>query len=310
MSNFTSYQHGAEEAQLQPQHITQTIRHNPETTRVVVREGVQSVETAGQDKARSSEAGPFHGTEGIFSTARNANGTPVMVIGDDTLLEYQGVQATAKTLAMAGVISRNPDGTYAESQSSLGNPETEESPEEATGSGDVPIHPVNMAEIHEAVTGLDEGVVHGILSIGIGVASGKLDAGKLEDHWARATGQRGEDSKLGRLQAIFQFQADRATMKAGIAQEDLGNFYEWAKANHRDQLADAIQKQVHQASSAGYATLAAKYMSSSAPSVEALKAAGLQVRKSSHRHGQVEVFIPRAGAGWMSPSAAARAGFL
>lgn len=95
-----------------------------------------------------------------------------------------------------------------------------------------------------------------------------------------------------------------------LSADDLGTFYEWAKQNHRGQLADAIGKQVHNSDISGYRALAARYLATVPPSAAALKAAGVPVRRSSHKAGAVEVYIPGAGNGWMTPQAAARAGFL
>ena len=113
------------------------------------------------------------------------------------------------------------------------------------------------------------------------------------------------------MMQILQHQADQAlTTKGGISADDLGTFYEWAKVNHREQLADAIGKQVHAADISGYRTLAARYLATVPPSAAALQAAGVPVRRSSHKAGAVEVFISGAGNGWMSPTAASRAGLL
>jgi hypothetical protein len=71
-------------------------------------------------------------------------------------------------------------------------------------------------------------------------------------------------------------------------------------------LAHAVRQQMTTANMAGYKALAQRYMASVPPSVEALQAAGLQVRKSLQ--GGFEVQVP--GKGWTSPAAAAKAGWL
>jgi hypothetical protein len=308
MSNLQQYQSQQHADVDIPAGPAVRIIQNPSTVSVETIDGVDTIKTKGQEFARSSEASPFHGTDSIFATARNQNGTPAMAIGDATLLEYQGMQMTAKSLAALGVISRSPDGSYSDKPTAAAGHEAgEEQQDEDTVSEDhVEIHPDNMTEIHEAMAGVSESAVHGLLAIGIGVATGKLEGAALEQRWTQATGQHGEDSKLARMQTIFQHQADRAAQKVGIGAQDLDAFYAWGREGHRDQLADAVTKLVHQADASGFRALAQRYLTTNAPSVEALKAAGLEVRKGAD--GQPLVFS-KAG-GWITLKAAARAGLL
>ena len=87
-----------------------------------------------------------------------------------------------------------------------------------------------------------------------------------------------------------------------MAQADLQGFYQWARENHRGELQQAVQRQMQQADVSGYKPLADRWMAATAPSVAALKAAGVPVR--THTAGS-EVFLRGQ---WMSPGAAAKAG--
>lgn len=103
---------------------------------------------------------------------------------------------------------------------------------------------------------------------------------------------------------MFQHHADRAT---GIDASDLPEFWQWAKANHKGQLQDALSKQMHGRDLSGYKTLAQRYMAETPPTEQALKDAGMPVRKHFSKSTGIEVFV--AGS-WMTPGAAARAGLV
>lgn len=303
--NLQQYQAMPAEAQLQAQHVTPTIRDNPGTTRVVVRDGVQSTEAMSSgDTARSGEASPFHGVEGLFGTARNANGTPVMTIGDDTLLTLpDGMQASAKMLAAAGVITRNPDGTY--SEAAQGNPEPE-----ARGEDVFDMHPDNVAAINAALGGIEGTNATALSAAFIGEATGRLGQGALARKFGELTGLQGEEAQQ-RLSVVTGIMSGEAAhhlaTRFGVDKGDHEAFFDWARANRREALADAIGKQIHGRDLSGYRKLAQEWMATTPPGVEALKAAGIPVRRSSHKAGAVEIYVRGS---WMSPEGAARAGLL
>ncbi len=100
----------------------------------------------------------------------------------------------------------------------------------------------------------------------------------------------------------YQEQANEALrLRSGIGASDLPAFYAWA-ANAQGALQEAFQKQVRQHDVSGYKAIAARWMSTVPPSVEAFKRAGIPVRTQGL--GQ-EVFLRGQ---WMSPGAAAKAG--
>ncbi len=101
--------------------------------------------------------------------------------------------------------------------------------------------------------------------------------------------------------SAYQAHADQAT---GIGAADLPAFWAWARQNKPGALQEAMQLQMHVQSVKGYQSLAKQWTSTIAPSVAALKAAGIPVRTQG---SGVECF---AGGSWMTPGAAARAGLL
>ena len=50
----------------------------------------------------------------VLKSARSQHGSPVEVITDDTVVSINGVTATARSAARAGLLTKNPDGSYAE----------------------------------------------------------------------------------------------------------------------------------------------------------------------------------------------------
>lgn len=83
---------------------------------------------------------------------------------------------------------------------------------------------------------------------------------------------------------MFQHHADRAT---GIDASDLPEFWQWAKANHKGQLQDALSKQMHGRDLSGYKTLAQRYMAETPPTEQALmgcRHARAQALQQEHWH--------------------------
>lgn len=301
------------EAQLQPIHEHSPARANVGTVHTVtVRDGVIA-EQVNQttEKARSSEASPFFGTEGIFSTARNKNGSPAMSIGDDTLLTMpDGTQATAKTLASIGAITRNPDGSYSEKAAGETGGEDEAPPSEEDFVK-IPEEVMNDV-VNAALDPLPQEMLNGFAAAGVAAAVGKGDLAGLVSKFAKEAGGSFEDAqaRVEALAHVYKVQTMKALAKHGIDKAEAEKFFDWARANKQGQMAEAISYQLHEHNVSRWAPLARQYMSQVAPSVGALKAAGIPTRASHHKAGEVECFVAKAGAGWMSIKAAARAGYL
>lgn len=250
---------------------------------------------------------PGSGQTVIFGTARNLNGTPVMSISDDTLLEYQGMQTTAKTLASIGVITRNPDGTYGEA---TGQPE--ETPEAFDGDLD-PIAPRDMDRVNDALDPLPQEALDGFAAVATGVAAGKLDPSAMATKFAQAAGAPLEEAqaRVDAVAAVYRAQTDRALRKQGIGAEDADAFFQWCRVHKAGAMQEAVSRQLHAHDVSKWAPLARQWMAQTVPSEAALKAAGVPTRKSAHGATGVgsgtEVFIRGS---WMSAGAAARAGLL
>jgi hypothetical protein len=308
MSNFQSYQAMPDEARIEAPHVHQPARIIEGARTVTMVDGAVASEGQHQhEAARSSEASPFHGSGTIFSTARNKNGTPAMAIADDTLLTLpDGMQCTAKSAAAIGAITRNADGSYSEQPQAA---QEEETPDTADIS---PIPAEVMDVVNAALEPLPQEQLDGFAGVGVGVAVGKLDPSAMVTQFAKLAGVSLEDAgqRVQAVAAVYEQQTKSAIAKHGIGAADAEAFFDWCRTHKTAAMQEAIGYQLHAHDVSRWAPLARQWMAKTAPSEASLKAAGLATRKSSHRPGAVEVFIQKAGAGWMDVRAAARAGYL
>jgi hypothetical protein len=107
------------------------------------------------------------------------------------------------------------------------------------------------------------------------------------------------------MQAAYQAQADKALMtRSGMSESELPAFYAWAKATHRGELQQAVQRQLHSHDVSGYRALAERWFAATPPSIKAIEAAGLPVRNLGQK---AEVFVSGR---WMTPAAAAKVRLL
>jgi hypothetical protein len=103
------------------------------------------------------------------------------------------------------------------------------------------------------------------------------------------------------MRGAYQAQADQALMsRSGMGESDLPAFYEWAKANHRGELQQAVQRQLQSHDVSGYRALADRWFAATPPSIKAIESAGFPVRNLGQ---SAEVFIVGQ---WMTPAAAAK----
>ncbi|CAM5796330.1 hypothetical protein [Rhizobacter fulvus] len=264
-------------------------------------DGVVTETTRGQDRGNTGELHPYHGTDSLLASARHPLGLPLYQIEATTLLEVNGVQAPVSFWVKEGVLQKNQDGSFTEAAS------RPMAAAQADTSGFHPIADHQMAIVNAALGDVDQGNLDGLASVAMGVAVGRLDASALSHKFSQVSGHDGEQGsgRLESIRAVYQQQADSAiTSRYGIAAEDRGAFYSWAKQNMQGQLQEAVMKQMHYADVTGYKAIAARWLSVTPPSDAALKAAGHPVRMQG---GQREVFV--AGQ-WMRPEAAARMSML
>jgi hypothetical protein len=212
-----------------------------------------------------------------------------------------GTQAPVSFFVTEGLLQKNADGTYAAA---------ENKPQEITAADTkdhLPMGDATMAAVNAALAEVPQGNLDSLIASGAGVVTGRIDAASLAQRFGQVSGLGADESqaRVGTIMAAFQSQADEAlTTRGGIAPRDLPAFYAWAKANRQGQLQETVQRQMLTHDISGYRAMAAEWLSATPPSINAMKAAGLPVR----RQGQgSEVFVRGS---WMTPGAAAKAGLI
>ena len=252
------------------------------------------------DSGNAGQLNPYHGTDSVLATARNANGSPVTEINGTTLVTVKGTEAPVSFWVNEGYLQKGADGEY-----TSGTPNA--APEAASTADVLPLDAASMAAVNDALATVEQANLDSLIGVGSGVASGRLDEKALAFKFGQASGLDATEShaRLTTIKANFQAQADSAlTQRAGIGASDLPQFYAWAKANQREQLQEAVLKQLHGHDVSGYQALAAQWLSATPPSEAALKAGGIATRKQGTG---MEVFVRGQ---WMSPGAAAKAGLI
>ena len=242
-------------------------------------------------------------TEGWQATARSTTGRAISQadITADTLISFDGMQAKASFWVSEGRLNKAADGSYTEGSGPV------EAPAEIQG--DIsPIPDQIMAGVNAALEPLPQSSLEMITAHGISVALGRSDDASLVSKFAKASGIELADSheRLTAVKAVYQAQADNAIRsRSGISAADAPEFWQWARENHAGQLQDAIGKQMYAADVSGYTALANRWVSSTAPSLDALTAGGIPTRKDGSG-----VLQCRVKGQWMTPAAAARAGLV
>jgi hypothetical protein len=244
----------------------------------------------------SGQINPAYGTDSWKATARTQTGRAVSEINPDTLVEFDGVMAKVSFCVSEGRLNKVADGTYVEGAAPA--------PEQQVVEGDhSPIDAGSMDIINGALGPLPDSSLEMVTAQAIGVVLGRLDPDSLANKFSQASGLDLADSKsrVTAISAIYQANADNAlATRSGIGAADKAAFWEWAKANHGGQLQDAVNKQLRSHDVSGYKALADQWLSATAPSLAACKAAGIPVRGN-------EIYLKGS---WMKPLSASRAGLI
>jgi hypothetical protein len=275
------------------------------TTRVIIRNGVSTVEQTTSRGITGAELNPHHGDGSVFETARSKHSIGLQEITDETLLTINGVQATAKFFKAEGYIHQTADGKWVE-----GSGQAEAAPEaapEADTSNDLSM-PGEVAEaVDRALDGVADSNIDPLVATGIAVATGQADLAILARkmvQWSGATPQEAA-TRIATMQQAYQMQADSAiTSRTPVSAADLPHLYAWAKQAAPAELRCAVQSQIHSNDFSGYRALAERYLASNPPSLNAVRAAGIEVRTE----GKVpEVFLEGR---WITLPTAARLGMI
>ncbi|NMM09968.1 MAG: hypothetical protein HHJ16_06820 [Polaromonas sp.] len=298
MSNFQSYSAYVPEEEIFQTHGPQ-IREEMPVHRVT---SAGNIITESSDTISRGNSG-HESSEGWEATARSTAGRAISAadINPDTLISFDGMQAKASFWVSEGRLTKGADGTYVAGSGPVEAPQNIQ--------GDISYIPDAVMEgVNAALEPLPQESLEMITAQGIGVALGRLDDASLTRKFSQASGLELADSqqRLTAIKAVYQQQADSAIQsRSGIGAADAPEFWAWAKANHQGQLQDAINKQLRSADVGGYKALADNWLSSTPPSLNALRAGGVPVRTNGSGVHECQV-----NGHWMTPAAAARAGLV
>ena len=299
MSNFASYQsYVPQEEEI---YIAPTIRAESPVHRVGFIDGQVLASTEqSSDKGHTGQLNPFHGTDTWQATARTTTGMPAQEITKDTLVTINGLQGTVGFWVKEGYLQQGADGEFTEGTG------PKEVPEEIQGEH-LPINAQAMEVINAALEPLPQHALDGLAAHAIGTALGKFDEASLTQKFSAASGRDIGEShqRMDTIKQMYQAHADHAiSIHAGIGADDRADFWDYCRANHGQQLQDAIGRQLHGQDVAGYLALARRWQSETAPSLAALSAAGIPTRNGA-QGPECQI-----GGNWMSTAAAARAGLI
>lgn len=296
MTGFNSYSAYTAQPQVAPNDNAQ-IQTRDTTSHVSTVDGVVTEQAKTVERGSSAQLNPFYGTDTWQATAINLRGGVLTELTPETSVTIGGLQAPISAFLEQGILTKDADGAYVLAGATA-------APQEDT-SGLLPLSDQAMYEVNQALDVVDQGSVDNLAAAGVSVALGRMDHASLVTKFQQASGlDIGEaQARVTTITAAYQAQADNALMtRSGLAREDLGHFYAWAKVNKGGALQEAALRQFHSHDVSGYKALATQWSAATAPSIDALKASGVPVRQNG---GKDEAFI--AGQ-WMSPGAAARAG--
>jgi hypothetical protein len=203
----------------------------------------------------------------------------------------------------AGLVKRDAAGNYSEvsaAEQAAANtppPENVEQPEAFTAEAD-------EAALANLAANVRPEAVQDIVTAFV---SGRpLTPANLHDY-GRQAGMSPEqfETALGGVMASFTQQANETVKKTGLADSDLGDFYNYCEANHAEAFKTAKLDHALRRSTRGYVALADRYMRSVAPSENVLRAAGYTLGKAGD--GSTTVLINGA---YVSLKVAAKTGLI
>lgn len=251
-------------------------------------DGSTEVSHSGPVRMNANELFSRTDATGILATAVNDFGRPVSgnELTPKTIVKAAGMTMPLHAAEHAGLVTRNPDGSYRETTEAERATPTKH--EDVSDTVDF-TNPTEAA----AVSAFSQNVPLSVQQqlIASTIAGKEIPLALIEDG-ARALNVTPEAfvQNVAQVFSAFQSQAVTAVKSLGLTDSDMSEFDAWAEANHREAFADAARELMLAGSTRGMKELANQYMRAMPPSVEALQAAGYRVGRSGDgRH--VTVFI-------------------
>jgi hypothetical protein len=273
------------------------------------------VTEAAVHRVTQSDLAPSRG--GMLSTVQNNGGFHTANVTPDSTIEIPGFGRTSvKVAEKLGYLTRTGNGIYAEAtpsgkseeSSTGGNLEGSNSGSQQQGDNGPELFDSDTeALLGDMVRGAPPGTYDSIMGSANALIAQGMDAEtiaqKLGPRLAAATGQDPDVAAANIEIATFvwQEQADNAIKASGA---DPLEFFEWAKANRRDELQNAVNYHLFGRSTKAYRVLVNDYFDNTMPSEKALKAAGIPTKTAG---GETMVKVKGS---WMSLGSAVKAKLL
>lgn len=229
---------------------------------------------------------------GILATAKSSSGRPLSgsEITPDSIVSFNGTTMSVKIAQSVGLIKQDANGRYvsasaAEQEQALNGTKPEEAEEREAFT-----KPEDEAALTAFAQTVPSNFQHSLVAAVIG--GQEIPRSLIEDAAAQmGTPPAAFAQSIQAVFAAFQNQAVEAMQSLGGFTDPavIADFDQWAEANHRDEVADAIRQQVYARSTKGWKALATKYLNTHAPTAEALRAAGYKTGRAGN--GKTETVI-------------------
>lgn len=275
---------------------------------------VQGQQATESGTYRISESDLAPSAKGMMGTVQNNGGFSTTNVTPNSTIEIPGFGRTSVKVAESlGYLTRTGEGRYVETSrlgKAEGSPEggtQEESkvtPNDAPADGAEPFGDGYEEDYAALIKDVPQGAYDSIIASANALMGEGLDLdGIAEKLTPRLASSMGIEPKAAKAMideggTLWQVQADMTVEKAGADPDD---FYQWAKANRRSELQQAVNGHLFQRSTKGYAALVNDYFDNTIPTVAALKAGGIPVLENGG-----EVMVKLKGH-WMTVGAAVKA---
>lgn len=275
--------------------------------------GVTTINVGGQAQFTPgvqtfSVADQMSNTDDFLSTARNgffpANGN----LTPDTIVTFKGMEATLGGLVAAKEIRKTPNGSY---EAVNHQPTSGSQPQQAQGQGQKPVTDGSNPEYQLFPEVVESAVAQAVASIPqttLDQSIAKCLVGGIDSlNFNEIAYQSGITPAEARQRAdmvlnAFSAQADSIAQAQGVVAADV---WEWAATERSEKFEDARRQMAFARNTVPLRALVKEYNDTVAPTVEAIKKHGYEVRKGADG----SILMKYKGM-WATPESLTRAGFI
>lgn len=248
------------------------------------------------DEARANADGS------IAATARTPWGSVASQINDESIVSIGGMETNAATAAKMGLLKRDAQGNYSDSQGS--NQAQQQAPVAAPVADTddaVQIHPEALAGINGAIADLPQSIYENAVAKVISSGMDSLDMNRLGEYME--TDPADARARMEFVVANYKAAADIAVR--GIVGKDSSEFFDWAGTEAGEAGKQAMLQMVLGGSTAAMKALASTWVKATNPSDAALNQGGFETK--TERDGTRMIKVSGT---WTSLAAAVRNGWV